>query len=146
MYGVDHIVNIEAETINLENGQIIRSKIDPKLIYSQHTDKNKDAIILAFPDIKPGSVIEYQYRLVRDLASNFPAWYFQSDAPTRYSEFNVFFNARLQFNAFTRKIQPFSKDNSFCRGHVWAASEPLHQVRKAICGLKVMLFKVFHCC
>lgn len=49
MYGVEHVYQIEAQTINLENGKIVVSKIDPRLIYAEHTDRNKDAIVLTFP-------------------------------------------------------------------------------------------------
>ncbi|HTK21087.1 MAG TPA: DUF3857 domain-containing protein [Mucilaginibacter sp.] len=122
MYGVDHIYQIEAQTINLENGKIVTSRIDPKLMYAEHTDKNKDAIVLAFPNVKPGSVVEYRYYLTRNIASNFPAWYFQSDIPTRYSEFDVFFSSSLHFNVLTRISKPFLKDTLLNGGHVWASS------------------------
>jgi len=123
MYGVDNILDIQAETINLENGKIVKDKLDPKLIYAQHTDKNKDAIIISFPNIKPGSVIEYKYTLMRNIASNFPAWHFQTDIPTRYSEFNVLFSSRLQFKAFTRRNQPFAQDTLVTGGHIWTAED-----------------------
>jgi hypothetical protein len=122
IYGVDHIVNIEAQTLNLENGKIIASKIDPKQFYFQHTDRSKDALTFTFPNVKPGSVIEYRYTLERNIASNFPAWYFQCDMPTRYSEFDVYFNSRLKFKAYTRTNQNFAKDTTLEGGHVWAAA------------------------
>jgi Domain of Unknown Function with PDB structure (DUF3857) len=131
MYGVDHILNIEAETINLDKGKIVLSKIDPKLIYAQHTDKTKDAILISFPDIKPGSVIEYRYTLIRNVNTNLPAWYFQTDIPTRYSEFDFFFASRLQFKAFTRVNQPFSKDTVSIGGHVWVAINMLSSKKEA---------------
>ncbi|HVV56292.1 MAG TPA: DUF3857 domain-containing protein [Mucilaginibacter sp.] len=121
MYGVDHILNVEAQTINLENGKIVITKIDPKQFYFEHTDKNKDALILSFPDVKPGSVVEYRYTLMRNMVSNFPAWYFQSDIPTRYSEFDALFNERLRFKAFTWMNQPFSRDTLTDGGHLWVA-------------------------
>jgi len=131
MYGVDHILNIEAETINLDKGKIVVSKIDSKLIYSQHTDKTKDAIIISFPDIKPGSVIEYRYTLIRNINTNLPAWYFQTDIPTRYSEFDFYFTSRLQFKALTRVNQPFSKDTLLVGGHMWAASNMFSSKKEA---------------
>ncbi|MGZ3819268.1 MAG: DUF3857 domain-containing protein [Mucilaginibacter sp.] len=120
MYGVDHIYDVEAQTINLENGKIVVSKIDPKLMYAEHTDKNKDAIVLTFPNVKAGSVIEYRYRLMRNIASNFPAWYFQGSIPTRYSEFDVIFSSRLHFNALTRISKPLTKDTVIEGGHQYA--------------------------
>jgi hypothetical protein len=120
-YGVDHILDVEAQTLNLENGKIVASKIDPKQFYFQHTDKNRDALTFTFPDVKPGSVVEYRYTLARNIASNFPAWYFQSEVPTRYSEFDFFFNSMLNFKAFTRVNKGFSKDTAIEGGHTWAA-------------------------
>lgn len=122
MYGVEHVYQVEAQTINFENGKIVVSKIDPKLIYAEHTDKNKDAIVLTFPNIKPGSVIEYRYHLIRSIASNLPPWYFQSDIPTRYSEFDIVFPSGFRFNALTRLRKPLLKDALIAGGHVWASS------------------------
>lgn len=121
MYGVDHILNVEAQTLNLENGKIVTSKIDPKQFYFEHTDKSRDALTFTFPNVKPGSVIEYRYTLERNLASNFPAWYFQSDMPTRYSEFDAYFNSKLQFKALSRINKAFAKDTAMNGGHTWAA-------------------------
>ena len=123
MYGVDHVYDIEAQTINLEKGKIVITKVDPKQIYAEHTDRTKDALVISFPAVKPGSVIEYRYVMARSIATNFPAWYFQSDLPTRYSEMDAFFNSRLQFKALTRVVRPFSKDTLLIGGHIWAASE-----------------------
>lgn len=123
LYGAEEILNIEAQTINLDNGKIVITKVDPKQIYFQHTDKNKDALIISFPDIKEGSVIEYRYKFARSIAANFPAWYFQSNIPTRYSEFTTYFGSTLKFKAFTRTNKPFSKDTTLIGGHVWAVSD-----------------------
>lgn len=122
MYGIERVYQIEAQTINFENGKIVTSKIDPKLMYAEHTDKNKDAIVLTFPNVKPGSVIEYRYSLIRSLASNLPPWYFQTDIPTRYSEFNIVFPSGFRFNALTRLSKPLLKDTLIVGGHVWASS------------------------
>lgn len=123
LYGAEEILNIEAQTINLESSKIVITKVDPKQIYFQHTDKNKDALIISFPNVKEGSVIEYRYTFARRLATNFPAWYFQSNIPTRYSEFDVYFSSSLKFKAFTRTNKPFSKDTTLFGGHTWAVSD-----------------------
>jgi hypothetical protein len=120
LYGVDHILKLEAQTINLDNGKIIITKVDPKSFYAKHTDQSKDAIVFSFPDVKPGSVLEYRYTLVRNVSCNFPAWYFQSEIPTRYSEFSAYFDARLKFKSLTRINQPFLKDSIILDGHLWS--------------------------
>jgi hypothetical protein len=120
LYGVDHILSMEAQTINLENGNIVITKVDPKLYYPQHTNQNKDLIVFSFPNVKEGSVLEYRYTVERRVSSNFPAWYFQSDIPTRYSEFGAYFDPNLKFRSLTRTTQPFLKDTTVIRGHFWS--------------------------
>ena len=123
VYGVEHIYNVEAQTINLENNKIVITKIDPKLFYFQHTDKRKDELIFSFPNVKAGSVIEFRYGFVRNIAANFPAWYFQSDIPSRYSEFDAYFDPRLKFTSATRFNKPFARDTSVPYGHVWVVTD-----------------------
>lgn len=120
IYGVDEILNLDAQTINLENGKIVITKIDPKLVYNQHTDKSKDALVFSFPNVRAGSVIEYRYTLVRHMSTNFPAWYFQSDIPTRYSEFTALFDPNIKLKALTRVTEPFFRDSLVADGHLWA--------------------------
>jgi hypothetical protein len=77
------IVNIQAETINLENGKIVLNPLDKKLIYDQKARNGYSAITFTFPDVKPGSVIEFKYT---QMVGSGATWYFQSHLPTRYSE------------------------------------------------------------
>jgi hypothetical protein len=82
------ISNIQAQTINLNNGVVQIEKVDRKLIYSKAIDKNWVAVSFAFPDVKPGSILEYRYSITTPYLDNFPDWYFQNSLPTRYSELN----------------------------------------------------------
>ena len=123
VYGVEHIYNVEAQTINLENNKIVITKIDPKLFYFQHTDNRKDELVFSFPNVKAGSVIEFRYGFARNISVNFPAWYFQSDIPSRYSEFDAYFDSRLGFTAATKISKPFARDTAVPYGHVWVVKD-----------------------
>jgi hypothetical protein len=123
IYGVERIYNIEAQTINLENNKIVITKIDRKLFYFQHTDNRKDELVFSFPNVKAGSVIEFRYEFIRSIAANFPAWYFQSDIPSRYSEFDAYFDPQLKFSAATKISKPFAKDTTAPYGHIWVAKD-----------------------
>jgi hypothetical protein len=78
-YGTERIIGIEAETINLTNGKIEYTKLDPKLVYMEHMDESKDAVSFSMPNVKAGSVIEYRYIWGRDFSRNMPDWAFQSN-------------------------------------------------------------------
>src|ERR1700761_7499121 len=88
-YSIDRyedITGVQAETINLTDGKTEITKLDKKLIYVQHIDKQRSAIVFTMPNVKAGSVIEFKYRWQTNSFSNMPDWVFQDDIPVRYSE------------------------------------------------------------
>ncbi len=125
-FGAEHILAIVAQTINVANGKIIRTPLDSTLIYNQHTDKQKDAILFTMPNVKAGSVIEYAYAWVRDASWNLPDWDFQNKLPTKTSEVHVLLpNRFIDLTQLTYTTQPFKKDtitsvliNGY--GHLWS--------------------------
>jgi hypothetical protein len=86
---ISMIDNLQAETINLENGKIVITKLDKKSFYKQKLDKWRYRITFTFPAMKDGSIIEYKYTETRDYVMNLPGWYFQGDLPIRYSEYDI---------------------------------------------------------
>lgn len=104
----DEIVRgLEAYTYNLdETGNVKTTEVKKSSIYSKKINANFSEMIIAFPDVKVGSIIEYKYRLERETMGNIKDWYFQDDIPTRYSEYQI--NVPLIFR-FT--VQPSVVDS-----------------------------------
>jgi hypothetical protein len=121
-FGHERIAGVEAETITLNNGKIEYTKLDPKLIYQEHTDENKDAVTFSMPNVKAGSVIEYRYIWLRGISRNVPDWAFQCNLPTRYSQLDAFLNPLIVFTSLSWKDKPYVKDTVSMNGygHVWA--------------------------
>lgn len=97
---IEEIKGLTAETINLDaSGQVVVSKVDKKNIYLKKVDKRISELSFAFPDVRPGSVIEYKYRNdASDLyATKF--WYFQRNIPVRYSRYVLDFPVELSITA-----------------------------------------------
>lgn len=120
----------DAETINLTNNTINFTPVESKLIYRKKIDKYFYAVVFTFPNVRPGSVIEFKYKQSFSLF-DFPSWIFQNAFPTRYSEFC--FNttdARVVPNTKINTSQPFVVDttvvtvNNYAekRMHIWALS------------------------
>lgn len=124
-FGAEQVVDVEAMTITLINGKIVYTKLDPKLIYSVHTGKEKNEVTFTMPDVKAGSVIDYRYYWERESLHNIPRWYFQGDLPTRYSQLDAVLNPSIVFSAMSKKNKPYTKDTSTYRGlgHVWALND-----------------------
>ena len=106
----ESISNIQAETLNLTGGAVEVTKVDKKLIYTQVVDKYTTALTFTFPNVKPGSVIEYKYSITTPYLDNFPSWYFQNDLPTRYSELNTTVPNVLYYKSLVMVTLPFVKN------------------------------------
>ncbi|MFC0518989.1 DUF3857 domain-containing protein [Mucilaginibacter angelicae] len=105
-----HLNDVQAETINLQNGAITTTVVDKKQIFSESVDKYRSALVFAFPNVKAGSVIEFKFRLTSSSILNFPDWYFQSDIPTRYSEITTDIPFILSYKNLVNVHYPFVVD------------------------------------
>jgi hypothetical protein len=111
-HGDELVQDVEAETINLNNHTIEYTPVDKKLIYTQKIDKNRKEIVFTFPNVKAGSIVEYQYKWRTPYSNNYPQWIFQSTVPTRYSEFRE--GPRGGLHSIIKKGNiPLLKDTSF---------------------------------
>ena len=97
---IDEIKNLSAQTINLDaSGNIVISKVEKKLIYEKKLNKRYSELVFAFPDVKPGSIIEYKYR---DDATSLYAlsnWFFQRKIPVLLSRYTLNFPVELTISA-----------------------------------------------
>jgi len=109
------IDRMQAQTINLNNGNIEITKVDKKQIFDKHIDKERSEMVLTFPDVKPGSIIEYKYNVESNYLSNFPDWYFQGQLPTRYSQLEAKVPDYVHYKNLVRVNQPYvfnDRDNN----------------------------------
>jgi hypothetical protein len=108
--GMELLSKVEAETINLNGGNIEITKVDKKVIFLQPVDRSRSLLSFAFPDVQPGSIIEFKYSLMTANLSDFPSWYFQDRLPTRYSEFSTSIPNILIYKNLTMVSMPFVKN------------------------------------
>jgi hypothetical protein len=104
------VTNVQAQTINLNNGNIEFTKVDKKLIYTQAVNKIRSALVFSFPNVQPGSVVEYKYVMTCNNIGDFPDWYFQDRIPTRYSELNTSIPSALYYKNLVMTNLPFVKN------------------------------------
>lgn len=86
----DRFDDFEASTYNLENGQIVETKIDKKSIFKEKYNRSYYALKFTLPNIKEGSIIEYKYTLKTPFnRSDIKSWAFQQRYPVLWSEYKV---------------------------------------------------------
>ena len=86
----EKIVKTDAATYNIdEAGNIKVTQVNRSSIYSKRINKFYSSMIIAFPEAKVGSVIEYRYKMERRTDQQLKDWYFQGRIPVRYSEYQI---------------------------------------------------------
>lgn len=85
----ERILKLDANTYNIdETGKILTSEVKKSSIYSKRIDPYYSKMIIAFPEVKVGSIIEYTYTIERE-TYGLRNWYFQGQVPVRYSEYQL---------------------------------------------------------
>jgi hypothetical protein len=85
----ERLSDIKAVTYNLENGKVVETKLDKDNIFKDKLSKNWIEKKFTFPNIKEGSIIEFEYTITSDYLRNLQPWTFQGDYPTLWSEYNL---------------------------------------------------------
>src|SRR5258705_7066286 len=96
----EQIKDISAQVYNLDpSGNIIVTKVDKKQIFEKQINKRDAEKVFTFPDVKPGSIIEYKYTRTN---IGMIDWNFQNSIPVKYSEFTFDYPYEVEI-AFTPK-------------------------------------------
>ncbi|WP_461449424.1 DUF3857 domain-containing protein [Mucilaginibacter sp.] len=109
----DKVTDVSAETVNLTQGKIEYTQVDPKLIYQRKVNKTFKNLTLAFPDVRAGSVIEIQYTWKLNSLLSIPPWLFQSNIPIGYSAISVEIHVVDRIKLETLVKQPLAVDTVF---------------------------------
>jgi transglutaminase-like putative cysteine protease len=81
--------NIKAITYNLENGKVVETKLDKGSIFKDKINKYWSVKKFTFPNIKEGSIVEFEYKIKSDRFFHLHPWEFQGSIPILWSEYNV---------------------------------------------------------
>ena len=81
---LDHL---KAVTYNLVEGKVLESKLEKSAILKEKIDKEYSVKKFTLPNVKEGSIIEYEYKITSDFIQNVRPWNFQGAAPCLWSEY-----------------------------------------------------------
>ncbi len=84
--GAETIKNIKGYTYNDGDRPV---EIKPDQVFRKNLNERYDEVSFTFPNLKPGSIIEYQYEIKSEFFFNLVGWSFQSDIPKLHSEFHA---------------------------------------------------------
>lgn len=92
--------DIRGITYNLENGEIVESRLKSESIFTENVTKNYFRVRIAMPNVREGSIIDLNFSY-----QGLPAeWLFQQEVPVRWSELildpSPYVNFRKNFFGF----------------------------------------------
>jgi len=103
----EDIKDITAQVYNLDpSGNIVVTKLDKKQIFEKQINKRKAEKVFTFPDVKPGTVIEYKYKHTNIGMMN---WYFQRSIPVKYSEFTFDYPTEVDISFLPKCYMPYEQ-------------------------------------
>lgn len=106
------ISQIRASTFNLEDGIMVESKMNEKTVFREEKSKYVTLAKFTLPNLKEGSVIEYEYTIESPYLFNFRTWNFQSEYPKQTSTYIAYIPANYRYNVSLRGFYQLTETKS----------------------------------
>lgn len=127
----ERVSGLKAVSYNLENGQVVETKMSRDGIFKEKFNKNINLERFTIPNVKEGTVLEYSYSVVSDFLANFPNWQFQYSIPVRHSEYWATLPDFLVFEKYMQgylvvsnyEVEPRSLSYYQARAHHWVLDD-----------------------
>lgn len=88
--GHEDLASLKAFTVNIEDGKIVKHKLDRNDVFNESYDKNHELYKFTMPNVKENSILDVSYTLELPYLFTLQAWQFQYDIPVRKSQYHVF--------------------------------------------------------
>lgn len=99
----EELDKLKAVTYNLENGKVVETKLDTKNgVFKETINRNRFVKKFTMPNVKEGSIIEYEYTVRSDFFTQLDPWLFQGPYPVLWSEYNLELPEFLGFTFLSR--------------------------------------------
>lgn len=80
---------LKAQTLNVENGKTVAYPVDKKSFFDNDINEYYNVVKFTFPNLKVGSIIEFEYDFHDETMYYVDAWRFQNAYPTLYSKYEI---------------------------------------------------------
>ena len=97
---LEEIGNLSAQTYNTDAaGNVTSIKVEKSVIYDKKVDARFSEKVFTFPEVKPGSIIEYKYKIRSNWFDGLRNWYFQKSIPVQLSRVSINFPVEFEVRA-----------------------------------------------
>lgn len=94
----EEVLGLKAAAYNLENGKVVKTKMKSEQVFDERLNERHVLKKFTIPQVKVGTVIEYEYKLHSDFYYDVDDWYAQSFLPTLYTSYRLTIPDWFEFN------------------------------------------------
>ena len=103
--GDDDVESIKATAFNMEGGKVVKTALKKSDIVKKKIDEHNYQMEFTVPNVKEGTVIEYEYNIHSQLFWLLRDWYAQCEIPVVYAKLDMNIPSYLIFNIEDHGIQ-----------------------------------------
>ena len=103
------VTGLKAVAYNLENNKVVKTKMEQAMVHQERIDKNQKLLKFSVPQVKVGTVIEYEYKIESDFFYDIRNWHAQSDIPVLYTTYELDIPEWFSFNIEETGTAPTEK-------------------------------------
>lgn len=108
----ESVQGLEAYACNLENGKLVRTKMKKEHVFEERLNDAYVQLKFSVPQVKAGTIIEYEYRIVSDLYNIIRDWIAQEEIPVLHAEFKAVIPEYFKFNVSTHGTSSLDGENT----------------------------------
>lgn len=102
----------KAFTYNVVDGKVEKIKVDKNLVYKEQVNSRLRIHKFTFPNVKEGSIVEFEFKVSSGYDLNVNDWYFQRSIPVAWSGYDVSIPEYYSFNRQTKGYVNFVESKS----------------------------------
>ena len=85
----ERITKLKATAYNMENGKLVKTRMGSENEFTEKLSDDRAVKKFTIPQVKVGTVLEYEYELESDNYINIYDWYAQCSLPTYYTSYSL---------------------------------------------------------
>ncbi len=103
----EKISSINGYSYNVAGGKVVKEKLTREAIFEEKKSANWYTKNFTMPNVKEGSVLEYEYTITSDFLFNLREWEFQNTVPVAWSEYRVVIPEYFRYRLLSSGYEPF---------------------------------------
>jgi hypothetical protein len=103
----EKISSLNGYSHNVEGGKPVKEKLTKEAIFEEKKSTNWYTKNFTMPNVKEGTVLEYEYTIISDFLFNLREWEFQNTIPVAWSEYRVVIPEYFRYRLLSSGYEPF---------------------------------------